>query len=673
MTSHAPDITERTQIDLSGRISKYYDPTGNKFDIAIGGMPFIMSVTDNTPYKRQTAPFRTDRYDTERDPGEHALAGSGYWIRSQSSWHYGEGIQFTEPQEGNDNEVRYRFRDSVGIDPWTPGQISLLRSSTNVLSLSDGCHLITANDGTNDILIAADCSTSPTTSLYKITHSGTVTSWINRTDLGGDKILDMCSDGTYLYVATPNYLYDINIATSAIHQAYHINTAVATSVTIKYVKSRVIAAVTYTGGAVAAYELSGWAHTGSATNLGSATVISGSNIMPSGWVWSSITEARAAIYLGGYAGDNSSLFSLTVDSAGALQSIVTAATMPKGERLYGVFGYLGTYVILGTNRGVRVASSDSSGALTYGPLVVTNTSANPVYDFDAAGSYVWAGVSSMIDGYSGTYRINLAQPLTLSGYASPVYTGVYARATDTQAVNATGAVINVVEFPYSASNPISCIGMAVQGSGIWIQSPTNLVDSGSIRHGRIRYSTLEPKSWKRIRVRTNSTLNGTVDIIKVNEGGLDEPITTIQEDDTTNFDYDLGTVYNTVATDASFKLTLGRSATDSTKGAVVIGLGVKALPSPTRARILQIPIFCFDKETDKLGNMVGYEGYARDRLGQLEQLEATGQTVIIQDFTAGGEPTEVIIEQVSFVRSTPSARNYSGFGGIIQVTARTLA
>jgi len=88
---------------------------------------------------------------------------------------------------------------------------------------------------------------------------------------------------------------------------------------------------------------------------------------------------------------------------------------------------------------------------------------------------------------------------------------------------------------------------------------------------------------------------------------------------------------------------------------------------------MQIPIFCFDRETDKLGNIIGYEGYARDRLASLENMEAQGKTVIIQDFTAGGTPTEVIIEQVTFSRTTPSARNYSGFGGVIQLTARTIA
>ena len=83
-------------------------------------------------------------------------------------------------------------------------------------------------------------------------------------------------------------------------------------------------------------------------------------------------------------------------------------------------------------------------------------------------------------------------------------------------------------------------------------------------------------------------------------------------------------------------------------------------------------MFLYDKETDKNGNIIGYEGYAKERLNALETIEGMGETVTIQDFNAGGDPFEVVIEQVTFTRSTPAARNYTGFGGIIQLIARTV-
>ena len=105
--SRPPDISERVVIDLSGRISTYYDPTTYKFDFAIGGMPFIAAITDNTPYRRQTAEFRTQRVDQLRDPGEQSLSGSGYWIRSQSSFHLGAGSTYQEPIVGSLEEARF--------------------------------------------------------------------------------------------------------------------------------------------------------------------------------------------------------------------------------------------------------------------------------------------------------------------------------------------------------------------------------------------------------------------------------------------------------------------------------------------------------------------------------------------------------------------------------------
>ena len=88
--------------------------------------------------------------------------------------------------------------------------------------------------------------------------------------------------------------------------------------------------------------------------------------------------------------------------------------------------------------------------------------------------------------------------------------------------------------------------------------------------------------------------------------------------------------------------------------------------------MLQIPIFCFDKETDRNRQIIGFEGYALARLQSLEQLEAQGESLVIQDFTAGGEPTEAVVEQVTFTRTSPPNANFSGYGGIIQVIARTV-
>lgn len=735
MVSRSPDITERTIIDLSGRVSTYYDLNSNAFDIAVAGLPFIMAVTDNTPYKRQTAEFRAQRVDQMRDPGEHTLAGSGYWTRSQSSWHYGEGIQFTEPMEGNDNEVRFRFRDSAGIDPWTPGQLNLLPATTKVQSMRGKTSLavgsagtstlyafdfeptvsttntVAASSGATTITVASTAGISvgwlvsdggthvtsgttvtaigtgtvtvtpavgagttsigttfrfaPQTAIYSVTAAGTSTAYKSYTNFDNQTIFAQTSNGANLFVATTAGIYDINLITGVVHQHYAINTGTPINIVMKYVKSRIICAITYSDYTTAAYELViGSTHAG-AINLSTLTAISGSNLMPYNFLWSACTEGSAAIYLAGYSGDHSSIMKLQVDNAGALGTLITTAVMPRGETIQSLYSYLGTYLMVGTNKGARIANLDQNGDMVYGPLVFHN--ANGVYDFEGRDSYIWAANTNGVGSNSGTMRMNLAQPITLIGYAQPISTGVYARATDVCADSTTGTVRSVRIF-----GDANQVAFSIDGSGVWLQSTTSLVASGQIRTGRIRYDTMENKAWKRIRVRTTDDLaNGDIEIYKVGPTS-DTIITTLYETTSTAADIDLGNTYPDASPDASFKLVLTRNTTDATTGPVVVGIAVKALPTPTRARLLQIPLFCYDKETDKTGNMIGYEGYAKERLLALETIEAKGETVILQDFNAGGDPYEVIIDQVTFTRSTPANRNYSGFGGIIQIIARTV-
>ena len=675
MAGRSPDISERTIIDLSGRLSAYYDLNANAFDMAIGGLPFIMAVTDNTPYKRQTAEFRSQRVDQMRDPGEHTLGGSGYWTRSQSSWHYGEGILFAEPMEGNDLEVRFRYRDSYGVDVWTPGEVSLLNKTTLVQAFTGKCKIDTgASTAGVAFIIASDMSvrTSQTTAMYKITSSGTSTAFVNYSSINNETILATTSDGTYLYVATTAGIYDVKLSDGTTHKSYNYGALTAQHATLKYVKQRIIAAGAFTNGAYAAYELL-FPSKGSGASVeikptmtaADGSLIDGSTKMPTLWEWTSITEGTNAIYLGGYAGEHSSIFKLQVDNTGALGTIVTAATMPRGEIVLSLYTYLGSYLMVGTNKGARVATLDQNGDMQYGPLVFQN--ANGVYDFEGRDSYIWATNTNGINTNSGTTRINLAQPISLAGNPQASFSGVYARATDVFANGITGTV-NAVRI-FGGTNQVA---FAVSGSGIWLQHPTELVESGQIRCSRIRYDTMENKAWKRIRIRTTDNLaGGDIEVFKIGPTS-DTIITTLYQDNSTEADIDLGDAYIDATPDASFKLILTRNTTDATTGPVVVGIAVKALPTPTRARLLQIPMFCYDKETDKTGNMIGYEGYSRERLNALETIEANGQTVILQDFNQGGEPTEVIIEQITFTRSTPANRNYTGFGGIIQLIARTV-
>lgn len=100
------EITETIPYQLSNsNASPQYNNTTELYDIAIGGQPFFLNTKDETPYRRVTAKYRKDQYDTTREPGEQSL--TGWWVRSQSSFHMGAGIKFFEPLQ--DETLRFRF------------------------------------------------------------------------------------------------------------------------------------------------------------------------------------------------------------------------------------------------------------------------------------------------------------------------------------------------------------------------------------------------------------------------------------------------------------------------------------------------------------------------------------------------------------------------------------
>ena len=659
--SKAPDISESVILDLTGRSSQYYDPNTYAFDVAIGGLPFLLNVNDTTPYRRSTARWKYERVDQAREPGEQTL-DSGLWVRSQTSFHLGEGVQFQEALEGNAEQLRFRYFTGQGIDPWTPGQISLLKDTTKVYpagtnSSAQVISLPATINGT-DYLLHVDCAAASGAAVRvaRVAADGTSTSLILGSDIS-TQILAAETDGTTLLEATATYIYDYDLTATSptVHQHYQINTANAASVVIKYVKNRFMIGVSYVTGTTpkaGVYEAVISTHTGT-TNLSTITPVANTTAVPIGWTWTSIAEGRGAIYVAGYAGDKSAIFKITPDSTGALGAAVSVADIPRGETVRSLFGYLGTYLAIGTSRGVRIAAIADDATIVYGPLIFNTT--NPILAFAARDSYIYAGVKAGIGGASGIYRIYLGQLLD---------DGSYPYATDIVATGTTGSVDSLAFFPTSAQ-----LFFSVSGSGTWLQHATNLVAEGTLQTAIVNWGTLEKKSWKRVRVETG-TLNGNIEIYAdANEGRTQ--ITTLTTNNAYNTDFDLSAAYPSTQVNGQLAFTLYRNVDDATKGAVMKGYAIKAIPSPTRSRLIQLPLMCYDFESDRRNTRYGTLGGAKFRLSALETIESDGATVLVQDFTSG-ENFDAVIEEISFTRMTPPSGNNENFGGIITITMRTV-
>jgi hypothetical protein len=209
---------------------------------------------------------------------------------------------------------------------------------------------------------------------------------------------------------------------------------------------------------------------------------------------------------------------------------------------------------------------------------------------------------------------------------------------------------------------------AVPGDGIWIESYGVKVASGYMQTGYIRYNTLEPKIYKLLFPRFIST-NGGLSLQSIDSAGTSYNIGTYSQGETVT---EGGIPYPATAQEyLGFKFTFTRSTADTTLGPIFNGYQIKSLPAIPRQRLIQYPVFCYDHETDKFGVEVGYEGSAWDRMQQLEAVENLGDTLVVQDFRTG-ESFIGLIEEMDFINRTPTDKRFSGFGGTLLVTIRSV-
>jgi hypothetical protein len=339
----------------------------------------------------------------------------------------------------------------------------------------------------------------------------------------------------------------------------------------------------------------------------------------------------------------------------SLTSGIVAAQLPVGEIVYKIESYLG-YLMIGTNKGMRVATiSDTTGDLSYGPLIFEDT--NGVRDFAFRDRFVWA--AGTIDGYAGLYRVDLGAEIESLRFA-------YAK--DTYLTGATGYATSV-DFVGNTDQ----IAFTTSGSnGIAVQSTTVLSATGSITTGKIRFSTLEPKNYKRLIARGSFTSgNFTLSSLATGATGSDTQYDHI----TYNSGVDAVEVTTTQPEVAqeflAYKFTLDRDSTDTTTGPTFKGYQAKATIATPRQRLIKFPVYCFDIETDRFNTVVGYDGRAYARIQLLEEIEKSGDVLTWQDLTTG-ESQQAVIQEVTFTRMTPPDKRFDGFGGVIEITIRTV-
>ncbi len=374
--------------------------------------------------------------------------------------------------------------------------------------------------------------------------------------------------------------------------------------------------------------------------------------------------------------------------------------------------------------------SDQDGSIKYGPLIIETT--QPVYGFTFRDRFVWCATS--VGGEPGLTRIDLgaelenlrfayANDLYYPGPTGHVTTGVaFLGNTDTLAyctaakdeiavsnkerttttatlttstahgltagdvvfIAGVDAALNgqqtivttptttTFTFTTATSGTIASAAVSPTGTvaiaGYTYVEGTNLISSGYVKTGNIRYGTLEPKNFKRLIGRGDFTY-GYLSLQTVDASGVETEIIT--------YDADVESIEVTTSTPQTsqeylaYKFTLARDITDATKGPTFKGYQAKATIATPRQRMVRFPVYCFDVETDRYNSMYGFEGRAFQKIQTLEDLEQNGDVVTWQDLTTG-ESRQAVIEQITFTRMTPPDKRFDGFGGVLEITIRTV-
>lgn len=635
--AYGDDITEGIPYVLSNPAGNLgYQGTGVAYDVAINGLPFFLATSDESPYRRVTAQYRKQQFDQTREAGEQSL--TGWWFRSQSTFHLGQGIKYFEPAQ--DESLRFQYKESKGCDVWTKGQVTLLNTTVNALATANTPIIIGANDGTNDCLVIADG-----TDLKKITMSNDTATPSTYAQAGtASTILDLTTDGIRYWFINATKVHRGLIASGSSTEIY--NAASTTKARIKYVKQRVIAAVNN-----ALHELDPNHTTGGA--LPSAFY----SHIQTDWTWTTISEGPAAIYVGGFSRNNSSVYKITLDLANAnslgfpeLNIPSVCIDLPEGEVINTFDTYLGQYAVLCTNKGTRVGVLDAEGNVSYGPLLFEAECTDVVFRDK------FAYVATVNDGETGLVRIDLSQPVIPSSL-------VFAYAYDVVASGQT-ATSNSTAFLGATDR----VAFTVPLVGVFIESSLSKVASGYLQTGFVRYNTLEDKIYKLLSARIDTT-DGGLQISSVASNDTEFNIGSFSQQSTVS---EIGVPYPVGPQEyLGFKFTLSRSTTDVSKGPLFTGYQLKSLPATPRSRLIQYPLMCFDHETDKFGVEIGYENSAFERMSDLETTENAGDTITVQDFRTG-ESYIGIIEEMDFVNRTPTDKRFSGYGGLLLVTVRSL-
>ena len=575
--------------------SSFYTGTGatelvpDVFPIAINGRPYMLDMKTGQFTRQYDARVR-DSVDQSTEPGESALNPQGLWRRSQSSWHYGAGQEYSDTADAES----YRFNTSKGVDVWTRGKLTLLKDTTKVYnSANSNLYVTTADtrlygtDGQN-VKYTADFVTITTV-------TGTAAS----------NIYSIASDGYNVFYSYANGDIDQTNAGVSTSSAYITGIEAGK---LAYVKGRLMVA----GQGADKHKI--WNITtapgSNANNPGALYTHPNTNFN-----WVGFAGGQSHIYCAGHSGNFSIIYKTAIKADGTALDIPTVAgELPQGEIVQAIYGYLG-YIILGTTTGFRFCSADDAGNLLIGPLVSVGGS---VGAFAGISKYIYFAYTNFDSTSTGIGRMDISVFISTN---QPAY------ASDLMAT-AQGTVVDIHEYN---DQPL----FTVAGQGVYTPHATNLVSSGYLRSGIYRWGVPDAKFIPKLDLRC-LPLAGSVTLSVASDGGAFHDFTTLSTENVKEETFD---GLEDKIFEAEIKVTLAR-ASGATTGPTLTRWMARAYAAPLRSQIFSVPLLMHHKL-----NVHGRE-YWQDvdvELGYLRDLVDNPRVVTYQENT---ETFAVVVENV---------------------------
>jgi hypothetical protein len=575
--------------------SSFYTGTGatelvpDVFPIAINGRPYMLDMKTGQFTRQYDARVR-DSVDQSTEPGESALNPQGLWRRSQSSWHYGAGQEYSDTADAE----AYRFYTSKGVNVWNKGKLTLLPDTTQKRSSAN-----------SNLYCATADSRLYMTDGQSVVYSSDLSTFTTVTSTAASNLYSITSDGYNVFFSYANGDIDQTNAGTSAASAYITGIEAGQ---MAYVKGRLMVAgqgtdkrkiwnITTTPGSSANNPSALFTHPNSDFN------------------WVGFAGGQNSIYCAGYSGNKSIIYKTAIKADGTALDIPTVAgELPLGERVAAIHGYLG-YVVIGLSDGFRFCSADDNGNLLIGPKIVTGSS---VDEFAGVGQYIYFSYKNFDSTSTGIGRMDISVFISTN---QPAY------ASDLM-VTAQGAIPDVHEFNNKSV-------FTIAGLGLYTEHATNLVSSGYLRSGIYRWGVPDAKFIPKLDLRC-LPLAGSVTLSVASDGGAFHDFTTLSTENVKEETFD---GLEDKIFEAEIKVTLAR-ASGATTGPTLTRWMARAYAAPLRSQIFSVPLLMHHKL-----NVHGRE-YWQDvdvELGYLRDLVDNPRVVTYQENT---ETFAVVVENV---------------------------